>query len=169
MSRPKLPAGHPDNTHTRLTAARNPQSSKKKLTELASDPSSHVRMSAARNPNTPPDALATLANDPDWRVRYYIAAARHTPTATLAQLADDPNHEVRFAADMTRKLILRNHIKTLTGDARQQGKLLAPTFTGWPEDLDQLLAHLNTPNPGPRTIAIRSGKNRGPHVDGPRR
>lgn len=128
--------------HTRFAVANNPTTPEETLTRLAADQTYMVRRGTAENNHTSASTLTALSADPNTIVRFAVAKNPNTPPDTLTRLANDPAPAVRQQAEHTRKHILDEHINTLTGTAREHAQLLAPTFTGWPDDLDELLGTL---------------------------
>ena len=50
--------------------------------------------------------------------------------------------DVRQVVEIQRQTNVDNYINTLTGKEKTQALLLQPTFTGWPDDLETVLANL---------------------------
>lgn len=113
------------------------------------DPDPLVRLTAATNPATPPHILTKLAADTNPNIRAAVALHLNTPTGTLRTLCADTDTNVADLANYRRRDNLDTYIATLTGADLTHAQLLAPTFTGWPHDLHQILTSLhNLTDPG---------------------
>ena len=64
---------------SKLSQARDPNTSPETLSVLATDDYWGVRRGAALNPNTSPETLQVLATDKNWYIRYEVA---RNPNAT---------------------------------------------------------------------------------------
>ena len=60
----------------------------------------------------------------------------------------DTNHFVREGVQRRRQTNINNYINTLKGKEKTQAQLLAPTFTGWSDELTDVLANLETKQKG---------------------
>lgn len=115
------------------------------LTRLSTHADVTIRENVAANRHTPAHVLAQLACDPYPLVRHNVARNPSTDTLTLRGLSHDQHPGTRGHVDKVRRTILAAHIATLTGPARDHGNLLLPTFTGWPDQLDAVLATVTSP------------------------
>ena len=75
--------------------AKNTDTPRDILRELAKDDFNWIRDSVASNPNTPEDTLRVLANDEDHQVRGMIAMNPNTPEDLMQELAKDYSDDVR--------------------------------------------------------------------------
>ena len=57
-------------------------------------------------------------------------------------LLEDEDEWVGAVAGLQREACLMGFIETLSGEKRTYAELLLPTFTGWPDDLEELLNNL---------------------------
>ena len=135
-------AGDPS-ADVRIYTAGNPHATPATLHMLAADLDPEVREAVAHNRATPTTTLTKLAADPDTNVRWGVATNPHTPTTTLTHIEHaDPDPDISYTTSHIRRNALAAHRATLTGPARDHADLLLPTFTGWPDQLDHLLATL---------------------------
>lgn len=116
------------------------------LMTLANDTEAVIRGRIAGNPRTPKDTLAQLANDTDRVVRCCVVSNRNVPIDILKNLTNDVCNGVAAIVENTRQDLLKAHITNLTGRDREHAKLLTPTFTGWPDELDDLILVLTNNN-----------------------
>lgn len=125
------------------------------INKLARDEHENVRYCVANNPNTPTHLLTQLATDTDEGVRYAVAQNPNTQTETLKILITDPVNEVHKSANNRRKEQIKHYINQLPKEKKNHAQLLAPTFTGWAENLADVLTNLKTSqSPEPKTTKI---------------
>ena len=128
----------------RVGTANNSNTPTDTLTQLANDPEWQIRKNVAGNPNINNETITQLTNDPDWEVRINTTSNPNTPLAILKTLTTDKNHFVRKNVETRRQTNINNYINTLKGKEKTQAQLLAPTFTGWEDELKDVLTNLET-------------------------
>lgn len=153
----------------RMSVAKNPNTPKETLTRLANDADVAVAAGVASNRNTPenvivklaqhsnPDVLQAIAANPyvpanildqladheDEAVRYFVAQNPNTAISTLQKLDQTNESSVKYAVNVQRIKLLEIFTETLPNHLKTQSELLAPSFTGWPDDLATTLINLN--------------------------
>lgn len=132
-----------EHENVRALVASNKNAPTKILTQLAQDEHENVRYCVANNPNTPTHLLTQLATDEG--VRYAVAQNPNTQTETLKILITDPVNEVHKSANNRRKEQIKHYINQLPKEKKNHAQLLAPTFTGWAENLADVLTNLKKP------------------------
>jgi len=80
---------------SKYNEAKNKNTSKKRLEELAKDPDAVVRRAVARNTSTSKETLALLSKDSDANVRWRVAWNTSASKETLALLSKDSSVYVR--------------------------------------------------------------------------
>lgn len=123
--------------------ASNPNTPTNVLTLLAVHETWQVRSIVARNPSTLPSTLSDLALDDNLFVRTWIARNPNTSRETLDMLLGDSNIKIRDEVMELKVKKLEDYIEKLPSRERATAKLLAPTFTGWPQDLATLIPLLH--------------------------
>lgn len=132
-----------DREDLKKRVAAHPNTPTETLTQLAADKSKYVRYNVAKNPNTNNETLTQLVTDTDWEVRVDTTNNPNTPLAILKTLTTDKNHFVREGVQRRRQTNINNCIKTLKGKQKTQALLLAPTFTGWEDELTETIKTYN--------------------------
>lgn len=110
---------------------------------LTQHPAVEVRQSLPQQKNISKEILQILSKDTNELVLYYVAKNPKTPIETLKKLSKTQNITVKTRIEFTREELLTQHIKTLPSVLQKQAQVLAPTFSGWPDDLNQVLHNLN--------------------------
>lgn len=113
------------------------------LKQLAQDSQEIVRERTADSLYASKEVLAMLADDTSMFVRWSVASNLATSTATLKKLANDPQIDIRESVGHQRETRLEEYIRQLPSDVVDVAKLLLPSFTGWPDDLETVLMNLN--------------------------
>lgn len=113
------------------------------LAYLATHHNTYVRRAVAANPHTPPTALAHLA-EADTNAAYHVAANPNTNLDTLKHLAETTEHQRTRERVHDSRRLRNQHIGTHTADAALAA-LLAPAFTGWPDQLTETITAINKP------------------------
>ena len=135
----KLMAGP---VRVRVAAASNTAAHQKFLEILATDPEISVRVSVASNGSISSAVSSLLAKDPAYQVRAALANNFNTPVSVLKQLEIDSDLNVCVLVDNQRLSALNKFIETLPSSKQNVAKLLFPSFTGWPDDLDVVLTNI---------------------------
>ena len=72
-----------------------------------------TKLSQARDPNTSPETLSVLATDKVWVIRYWVAQNPNTSPEILWDLATDKDEDVRYsvgqnpnATELIRRIVL---------------------------------------------------------------
>ena len=115
---------------------------------LSDDEEELVRSCVAANPNTPIDVLRKLTVDSSWLVRVSVTENVNLPINILKTFSSDTDIRVRDSVDISRVERLQNFVNTLPSTTRVHAQLLAPSFTGWPDDLARVLTSLRTSSNG---------------------
>ena len=80
----------------KILTARDPNTSKERLSKLAENKNRNVRIGVAKNPNTPNEILYKLVGDGDPKVRREVAKNPNIPNEVLYKLVRDDDPEARI-------------------------------------------------------------------------
>lgn len=162
------------NENVKLAITKNPNTPTNTLTALGNENNPHIDEELTENPNTPAKTLQQIINRTGKEIQYpklnfmfgakeenaelayeririntiILAAAKNpnTPTNTLKQLQsiNHNNKSVTTAVETNRCKKINNYINTLGEPTKTLALLLAPTFTGWEDELTNLITNLET-------------------------
>lgn len=114
-----------------------------KLAKKAATENMHILAAIAVNPNTDSETLQKLSKHTDMYVLRYVIGNLNTTRETLRQLAErDLDWEAKNALEEARKKRIENLLPTLNENDQKIATLVAPTFTGWEDDLMQTIQTL---------------------------
>ena len=126
--------------------ASNPNICPVTVEELFSCKKGNIEYWLAQNPATSTEILTKLSAHEESRVRENVAKHSKTSMKTLKQLSDDKDPDVLKAVERSRIKHLNNYIEHLSGQRSAHARLLAVSFTGWPDDLTVVLKNLTVCN-----------------------
>lgn len=132
------------NTDIRAEVANHPNTKIETLAQLATDENEEIRRNVALNENCTEKLLTQLANDAEASVRIGVAMNTQTPIHLLKKLEKDENKGLTHLLNRRRIGQINTYINTLTEEKQTHARLLAPTFTGWSDDLKNVLVNLET-------------------------
>lgn len=126
--------------------AKNPNTSTALLTQLSKIANEEVQMAVANNTKTTAETLHYLALGGMEDILWYVVNNANIANDTLKKLYRySEDLEIKEIVEEIRIFRLKEYIETLPADLKLQAQLVSPSFTGWPDDLTDLLTNLNKP------------------------
>ena len=117
--------------------------STEKLAKKATTENVYILAAIAVNPNTDSETLQKLSEHTDTYVLRHVIGNLNTTRETLKQLTErDLGWEAKNALEKARKKRIEHLLPTLNEKDQKIATLLAPTFTGWEDDLMQTIQTL---------------------------